>query len=191
MWCVWTGKCRTFGLLLMGGGLLTQVWGFVFRHRIGLSVAVLVLGIDQVAKYVVDGMLGVGESWPADGFLRLTHVTNVGNTLDLFSGHSLVLIGVSLSGIVLLFSLYWPRPNTGVVAQLAFGLMLAGVSGNLLDRVIWGYVTDFIDLGTWYIFNVADVAILVGLLVFLVDLPGAAAAFVRARGVEVSQPGSG
>ena len=169
---------------------MAQVLSFVFRHRIGLVVALLVLGIDQVAKYVVDGMLGVGESWPADGFLRLTHVTNLGNTLDLFSVHSLVLIGVSASGIALLFGLYWPRPNTGVVAQLSFGLMLAGVSGNLLDRVILGYVTDFIDLASWYIFNVADVAILVGLLGFLVDLPGAAAAFVRARGV-ASEPGSG
>jgi len=59
--------------------------------------------------------------------------------------------------------------------------MLAGVTGNLADRVILGHVTDFIDVASWFIFNVADVAILVGLLGFMVDTPGEAAAFVRAR----------
>ena len=162
--------------------MLAQIFSFVFRHRIGVAVAVVVLCIDQAAKYAVDGMLEVGESWPAYGLFRLTHVANTGNTLDLFSGHSLVLIAVSAGGIALLFALYWPRPKTGVVAQLAFGLMLAGVNGNLADRVILGHVTDFINVVPWFIFNVADVAILVGLLGFLVDMPGAAAAFVRARG---------
>lgn len=161
--------------------MLAQVSTFVCRHRIGVVMAVVVLFIDQVAKYTVGASLEIGESWPAYGHLRLTHVTNSGNTLDLFSGHSVALIAVSAAGVALLFALYWPRPKTGVIAQLAFGLMLAGVTGNLADRVILGHVTDFIDLMRWFVFNVADVAILVGLLGFMLDIPGAAAAFVRAR----------
>ena len=116
-------------------------------------MAVVVLCIDQAAKYVVDGLLEVGESWPAYGLFSLTHVTNTGNTVNLFSGHSLVLIGVSAGGIALLFALYWPRPKTGVMGQVAFGLMLAGVTGNLADRVILGHVTDFINVVPWFIFN--------------------------------------
>ena len=160
---------------------MAQILSFVFRHRVGVVVAVVVLCIDQAAKYVVDGLLEVGESWPAYGLFSLTHVTNTGNTVNLFSGHSLVLIGVSAGGIALLFALYWPRPKTGVMGQVAFGLMLAGVTGNLADRVILGHVTDFINVVPWFIFNVADLAILVGLVGFAMDTPGAAAAFVRAR----------
>ena len=161
--------------------MLAQILTFVFRHRIGVVTAAAVLCLDQIAKYAVGGILGIGESWPAYGLFRLTHVTNSGNTLDLFSGHSVALIAVSAAGIALLFALYWPRPKTGLIAQLAFGLMLAGVTGNLADRLFLGHVTDFIDVMRWYVFNVADVAILVGLLGFMVDIPGAAAAFVRAR----------
>ena len=158
-----------------------QILSFVLRHRVGVWTAIVILCIDQIAKHTVSAVLGVGESWPAYGHLRLTHVTNSGNTLDLFSGHSIALIAVSTAGVALLFALYWPRPKTGVVAQLAFGLMLAGLTGNLADRVVLGHVTDFIDVMRWFVFNVADVAILFGLLGFTVDMPGAAAAFVRAR----------
>lgn len=161
--------------------MLAQISTFVFRHRIGVVMAAVVLCIDQVAKYTVGASLEIGESWPAYGLLRLTHITNSGNTLDLFSGHSVALIAVSAAGVALLFALYWPRPKTGVIAQLAFGLMLAGLTGNLADRAILGHVTDFIDVMRWFVFNVADVAILFGLLGFAVDMPGAAAAFVRAR----------
>jgi len=144
-------------------------------------MAAVLLCIDQIAKYTVGAALEIGESWPAYGLLRLTHVTNSGNTLDLFSGHSVALIAVSAAGVALLFALYWPRPKTGMIAQVSFGLMLAGLTGNLADRVILGHVTDFIDVMRWFVFNVADVAILVGLLGFMVDIPRAAAAFVRAR----------
>ena len=160
--------------------MMAHILSFMFRHRIGVVTAAAVLCIDQVAKYTVGGLLAIGESWPSYGLFRLTHVTNSGNTLDLFSSHSVALIAVSAAGIALLFALYWPRPQTGVVAQLAFGLMLAGVTGNLADRVILGHVTDFIDVASWFIFNVADVAILVGLLGFAGDVPGAAGQYFRA-----------
>lgn len=166
-----------------------QILSFVFRHRVGVWTAIVILCIDQIAKHTVSAVLGVGESWPAYGHLRLSHVTNSGNTLDLFSGHSVALIAVSAVGVALLFALYWPRPKTGVIAQLAFGLMLAGVTGNLVDRVILGHVTDFIDVMRWFVFNVADVAILFGLLGFMGDMPWAAAAFVRARAGVPPPPG--
>ena len=99
--------------------------------------------------------------------------------MDLFSGHTIALITASLVGIGLLFILYRHRPKTGVRPQLAFGLMLAGAVGNLVDRVVFGHVTDFIDAVLWFIFNVADVSIIVGLIGFAWDVPGVAGQILR------------
>ena len=140
--------------------------GFVLRHRIGLLTTLAVLVLDQVAKLLVIRTVAIGESWPPVGLFRLTHVTNSGGTLELFSGHTILLIVVSTIGIGMLIALYWPRPNTGPRPQITFGLMLAGATGNLIDRVAFGHVTDFIDILPWFIFNVADVSILIGLIGF-------------------------
>jgi len=73
--------------------------------------------------------------------------------------------------IGLLMALYWPRPKTSARPQIAFGLMLAGAAGNLIDRLAFGHVIDFIDVLPWFIFNVADIAILFGLIGFAWDIP--------------------
>ena len=142
----------------------------LLRHRIGISVTLAAFLLDQITKLLVIRTLAVGESWPEDGFFHLTHLANFGSTLDLFSGHSTVLIAGSVAGICALFALYWPRPETGVRTQVTFGLMLAGAVGNIADRVVFGHVTDFIDIVPWFIFNVADVAILMGLIGFAWDI---------------------
>lgn len=149
----------------------TKLVTFVLRHRVGITTAILLLTLDQAAKLAIVRMIPVGESWPKSGFLHLTHATNLGSTLDLFSGHTIALIAGSTICIAMLMALYWPRPKTGARPQIAFGLMLAGALGNLIDRVLFGHVIDFIDVVPWFIFNVADIAILVGLVGFAWDIP--------------------
>ena len=114
----------------------------------------------------------VWESWPKDGVFRFTHTANFGSTLELFSDHTIALVIVFIIGIGVLMALHWPRPKTGVRIQITFGLMLAGTVGNLIDRVAFGHVTDYIDVLPWFIFNVADVLILIGIISFVWDIPG-------------------
>ena len=144
---------------------------FILRHRIGLLTTVVALAFDQVAKLLVMRTLAIGDSWPQDGFFHLTYIVNSGGALDLFSGHTIALIVVSTIGIGVLFTLYWPRPTTRIRSELTFGLMVAGAVGNLVDRVVFGHVIDYIDIVPWFIFNVADVSIMIGLIGFAWDLP--------------------
>ena len=144
---------------------------FILRHRMGITVTFLVLILDQITKVVVMRIIPVWESWPEDGFFHFTHATNYGSALGLFSGHTIALIAASLIVIGVLMALYWPTPKTSARPQVTFGLMLAGATGNLIDWVVFGHVTDFIDVLPWFIFNVADVAILVGLMGFAWDIP--------------------
>ena len=143
---------------------------FLLRHPVGALTAIAALASDQVAKLLVMRTLAVGESWPLDGFIRLTHVTNSGSALHVFNVDTIAIIVIPTIGIGVLFALCWPRPKTGIRTQLSFGLMFAGVVGNLVDRLVFGHVTDFIDVIPWFIFNVADASIAIGLIGFAWDL---------------------
>ena len=101
---------------------LMDLAAFILRHRVGIFTSLAVLAIDQVAKLLVIWTLAIGDSRAVDGPFRLTHVVNTGNTLDLFSGHTTVLIAISVTGIGLLFALYWYRTRTGARAQVTFGV---------------------------------------------------------------------
>ena len=150
-----------------------ELAAFILRHRAGISVVAVVLALDQLSKFTVVRVLAPWESWPTGGPFHLTHAANFGATLDLFSGHTTALVLASMAAVGVLIVLYLPRPKTGVRPQVAFGLMLAGATGNLVDRVVLGHVVDFIDVAPWFIFNVADVAILAGLIGFAWDVPDA------------------
>lgn len=144
--------------------------GFLLRHPVGLLTTIGVFAFDQVAKLLVMRTLAVGESWPMDGFIRFTHVTNSGSAFHLLNVPTIAIFAASAVGIGVLFALYWSRPETGIRSQLSFGLMVAGVLGNLVERVVIGHVTDFIDIFPWFIFNVADASIGIGLIGFVWDL---------------------
>lgn len=142
------------------------------RNVYVLAVVAGVLALDQLTKRVVVQNLALGESWPAEGFFRITRVANTGSAFGLFGGHNMVLTAASILGVAVIL---WFMRTSGesMLVRTSLGLMLAGAVGNLIDRVSFGHVVDFIDVGPWYIFNVADSAIVVGVaaLVFAALAP--------------------
>ena len=126
-----------------------------------LLTALLVVAADQLSKIWIGSNLARGESLPATGLFRLTHVHNTGAAFGLFPDQSFVLIIVALASIVVLllfvflFSRRFPFFDDRL-GRLALGLILGGTVGNLIDRLRLGYVTDFVDIGIWPAFNVAD-----------------------------------
>ena len=143
-----------------------------YRDRIMLSVAVVVFIADQVTKYIVKSNLDLYESWPREGVVRVTYGTNSGTAFGLFPDQTLVLIITSLLAIGFIYYFYRSHALPGRVLRLAIGLQLGGAFGNLLDRVRLGSVIDFIDIGWWPIFNVADSSIVtgIGLLALIIFL---------------------
>jgi len=89
----------------------------------------------------------------------------------LFQGYSFALTIIALIGIVIILILAFAFSSrlpflSGWLGKLSLGLILGGTMGNLIDRLRLGYVTDFIDVGFWPAFNVADSAVTVGVLIF-------------------------
>ena len=138
-----------------------------FAHRFVILLVIAVYAVDQGTKLLVSQTIPLCSSVPATGFFRITHVANTGSAFGLFGGQNLVLIAASVLGVGVLAWFYRSHPEPSVAVRTSLGLMLAGALGNLTDRLVYGHVKDFIDIGPWYIFNVADSAITVGVLIML------------------------
>jgi signal peptidase II len=140
------------------------------KLKLFLIVAALVVAIDQLSK------LWINASRPQigllPGFLDLVYVENTGAIFGLFHSHTelFIALGIASSVIILVFLYYFP-PVTNV-GRVSFALILGGAAGNLIDRLRLGYAIDFIsihlqELFHWPAFNVADIAITVGILTLI------------------------
>lgn len=149
-------------------GVANRAWDFWIRKSWMLWVlAALILIFDQSTKSIIIAWLDWGESWPAEGLLRITHARNTGTAFSLFQGHSNILSFVAVIAVAVLLWVYATTGAKSFILRLALGLQLGGALGNLLDRLQQGYVTDFIDVGWWPIFNVADSAISIGMVLMV------------------------
>ena len=147
----------------------------VYKDFVLIQLAVLVFVIDQFTKFLVRDQLLFRESFPADGFFRFTHTHNTGSAFGIFQDQNTPLILVSILGVGILIMIYRSQRVPSSLLRLSLGLQIGGAVGNLLDRLRLGHVTDFMDVGTWPIFNVADSAIITGLVIlayiFLIARP--------------------
>jgi len=147
-----------------------------YKDLVLIQLAVLVFLIDQLTKFVVRAFLLFDESFPAEGLFRITHSYNTGSAFGMLQGQNTPLILVSFVGIAILLLVYRSQPRPTDLMRLSLGLQMGGAAGNLLDRLRLGHVTDFIDIGVWPVFNLADASIVTGLalLAWLFLRPGRA-----------------
>ena len=139
----------------------------LYRDKILLGTVIGAFALDQVSKRIITSWLELGESWPSEGFLRITYGTNSGTAFGLFPNHTTLLIFVSLVAIGFLFYFYRAHALPSLLLRFAIGLQLGGAFGNLVDRILNGKVVDFIDVGPWPIFNLADSSIVVGIFILM------------------------
>ncbi len=144
------------------GQIKGQIPPKVRGRRHFFLTAILVVAADQLTKFWVRANLAPHQSIPEEGFLQITHVKNTGAVFGLFADHTLLLSLTALVGIAALLIFYRYLPLDTTLSKSALGLLLGGTVGNLADRLRLGYVTDFIDVGIWPTFNLADSAIVVG-----------------------------
>ena len=119
--------------------------------------------LDRISKTWVTKTLPLWSSRPLLGeMVYLTHARNTGAAFGLLHGRTAVL---SLVSVILLLVLFLYRRyffNIGLWGKIGLTLIIAGAVGNLFDRLVFGYVIDFIDLVFWPVFNIADSAIVAG-----------------------------
>ena len=142
-----------------------------------LWVSVVVLLVDQCTKLLADAMLTLHQQVAVVPFIALYKAYNPGAAFSFLSDASgwqrwfFVVLAVIVIGVLLVWLRRLSARETGT--SLALSLILGGAAGNLIDRLVYGYVIDFIDVyyGSWHwpAFNVADAAISVGAFLLLLD----------------------
>lgn len=142
-----------------------------------LWVSVVVLLVDQCTKLLADAMLTLHQQVAVIPFIALYKAYNPGAAFSFLSDASgwqrwfFVVLAVIVIGVLLVWLRRLSARETGT--SLALSLILGGAAGNLIDRLVYGYVIDFIDVyyGSWHwpAFNVADAAISVGAFLLLLD----------------------
>jgi signal peptidase II len=147
--------------------------GSGWRGGLFLIIAAFVVALDQMSKLWVKSHFNLNEMVPIVGCLSLTNVRNTGSAFGLFANQAFLLTLVAIVGLVAILLVYRHLSRISLLSSFALGLIFGGAVGNLIDRVRFGYVTDFIDVRLWRnvhwpSFNVADSAITVGAIVLAV-----------------------
>lgn len=130
--------------------------------------ALVVLVFDQVSKYYVKVHVGPFDVIPITSFFNIVYAENTGSAFGMFKSFgSLFFIVVSSSAVIALSVMIVKDAEN----SMAYALLLGGASGNLLDRLLYGYVVDFIDIYArtrhWPAFNVADSALTLGIILLI------------------------
>jgi signal peptidase II len=147
------------------------------RVRFGLTLAAVILALDQITKAgVLYGLeLQLGERRIVTPFLDLVLTYNRGISYGLFQQDGELgrwfLVALKLGAAVLF--VFWLRRAEGRLVAASLGLLIAGAIGNAVDRILHGAVIDFVSMHAlgfyWYVFNLADIAIVAGVLGLLYD----------------------
>jgi len=140
----------------------------------------LVVGFDQISKIYISSTMSLHASHPViDGFFNITYVRNPGAAFGFLTSatplfRSVFLIAVSAAAIVMILYFLTKNRSAGMLLTFALSLIVGGAAGNLLDRLRFGNVVDFLDFYIasyhWPAFNVADSAISVGAVLLIVEM---------------------
>ena len=137
-----------------------------------LFIVSTIVCLDRLTKIFFSHILSLGESLPIiRNVIHMTLVHNTGIAFGMFKNQGIVFIIIPLIMIVLLvYNFYhykYTNENLSRLYIAAVSLILAGAVGNLIDRILYGYVIDFVDLRIWPVFNVSDSAITIGAFLLL------------------------
>ena len=139
-----------------------------------LGIIVAIIALDQWSKWAIKTSFNLYQSEPViQDLLHFTYVTNDGMAFGLsFPGgkHILLVMTILLTGFIIGF--LWKEREGHPLVKYGLALILSGAIGNLIDRFLYGKVVDFLDLMIgdfhWYIFNVADSSVTIGMVLFIV-----------------------
>ena len=158
------------------GAVFTFLKEHFFDYLILFLIGGIIIGLDQWTKALVRANIPLGTDWLPDGlawlmpYIRIRHWYNSGAAFGIFQNGNLVFTILAII-VILLIIYYFPRTERNDWwLRVAMAFQFAGAGGNLIDRLFFAQVTDFISAGNFAIFNVADASISVGVAVLLLGV---------------------
>ena len=145
----------------------------IMQNKKVFIITIIILVIDIITKIIISNLMNLNESIKIiKNFLYLTYAKNDGIAFSYLEGNRLFIILASIIIIGFILS-YLYKNKTSKIETISFGLILGGAIGNLLDRIIYGYVIDFIDIYifnyNYPIFNIADIGVVIGVFLLIIN----------------------
>lgn len=141
-----------------------------YRYRLMLIIAVGVVALDQLTKAIVRATIPVGDTVDVLPGIHLVDTVNTGIAFSLFPGNQAVVAALTLVAIAVIGVLLVGFAGRHALVPIGGGLLLGGSIGNLIDRIWRDGVTDFIAIGPWPPFNIADIGVTLGAILLVLAL---------------------
>lgn len=136
-----------------------------------LYLTVTVFVLDRISKIILTQKLFPGESVNViEKIFYVTYVRNTGSAFGLFPDATKFFIWVSIISIILIVVFLFYIEKKDFFTKVSLTLIMSGALGNLFDRLMYGYVIDFIDVKIWPVFNLADLSISIGCLLLITKI---------------------
>lgn len=140
-----------------------------------LITLIVLIGGDQFTKHLISSSMQLGQSQEIiDNFFYFTYAHNTGVAWGMLAGHLWLFIIVALISAVLMIIFFKRTRKEEILTRFGLVLIFAGMIGNLADRIVLGYVRDFIDViifnYNFPIFNIADVAVVIGVALIIIEI---------------------
>lgn len=139
-----------------------------------IIISSIILLLDQILKQLVINQISYQQTINIiPNFFYLTYVKNTGGAWSILSGNTYLLLIIGLIAIGVLIYYLFKKENFSLLEVISFSLLIGGIIGNFLDRLIYQAVIDYIGfiLGNYYfpVFNLADICIVIGTLILIID----------------------
>jgi signal peptidase II len=135
------------------------------------SIALIIILVDQITKFLIKSNFQLNQTFPIiKDIFHLTYIQNFGAGFGILQQQQWILIFISIIVVGVIFYYFDRVKEKEKLLQILIGFILGGTIGNLIDRIAYGFVIDFIDFRIWPIFNVADSFVTIGVIGLIVYL---------------------
>lgn len=140
--------------------------------RIGL-VCIISIIVDQIIKFIIKTNMNIADTINIiPNFFRITFLKNEGAAFSILSGNRLLFIFITVLVLILFYFFLLKNKKIIKTKQLLYGLLLGGIIGNFIDRILYGYVIDYLDFNigsyNYPVFNIADSLIVISIIWLIV-----------------------
>ena len=141
------------------------------KYNVVFSTALIIILLDQTTKFLIKNALQLNQTLPIiSNVFHLTYINNTGAGFGILKAQALILIFISVAVIGIILYNFDKIKNNETLLQILVGFVLGGTIGNLIDRLAYGHIIDFLDFRIWPIFNFADSFVTIGVVGLVIYL---------------------
>lgn len=133
-------------------------------------ITLVIVAVDRITKFYIEEYLEIGETVPViRGFFDITRVNNIGAAFGMLKGFNILFMAAALA-VMVLFVYFYSEIVKENYLIIASSFILGGTVGNLMDRIYFGYVIDYLNLSFWPTFNLSDAFLTIGVFMLMLYL---------------------